>query len=52
METWAVVVMVLVVIVTAGHAGYYLRGFVDEWRMRGVLRRVHAMLNAQEDRVR
>jgi hypothetical protein len=46
------VLVLVVALIAAGHAGYYLRGFVDEWRMRGVLRRVHATLNAQEDHAR
>ena len=41
LEPWAEAVMVFVALVMAGGAGYWLRGFVDEWRLRGVLRRVH-----------
>ena len=49
METWQVVAGLLVLIVAAVHAGWYLRGAVDEWRLRGVLRRVHEAVDAQVD---
>jgi hypothetical protein len=48
METWQVI-LGLVLIVAAGHAGWYLRGFVDEWRLRGVLRRVHESIERGVD---
>ena len=39
--------MVFVALVMAGGAGYWLRGFVDEWRLRGVLRRVHEAVDVK-----
>jgi hypothetical protein len=51
LEPWAEAVMVAVALVMAVGAGYWLRGFVDEWRLRGVLRRVHETVDAKaEDR--
>ena len=51
LEPWAEAVMVVVALVMAVGAGYWLRGFVDEWRLRGVLRRVHEAVDAKiEDR--
>ena len=47
LEPWAEAVMVAVALVMAGGAGWYLRGFVDEWRLRGVLRRVHETVDAK-----
>jgi hypothetical protein len=47
LEPWAEAVMVVVALVMAGGAGYWLRGAVDEWRLRGVLRRVHETVDAK-----